>query len=40
MTCAFLLAVGPFIDSQSFIGDGASLDLAILEAWFLFQRFV
>ena len=37
-TCALLLAAGLFIDSQSLVGDGASLDLAMVEAWRLFWR--
>lgn len=36
-TCASLLAAGLFIDSQSLIGDGALLDLAMVEVWHLFQ---
>jgi hypothetical protein len=36
-TCALLLAVCLFIDSQSLVGDGASSDLAMVEAWRLFQ---
>jgi hypothetical protein len=31
-TCASLLAAGLFIDSQSLVGDGAFLDLAMEEA--------
>jgi hypothetical protein len=31
-------AVGLFIDSKSLIGDGASLDLAMVEAKHLFRR--
>jgi hypothetical protein len=30
--------MGMFIDSQSLVGDGASLDLAIAQAWHLFQH--
>jgi hypothetical protein len=37
-TCASVLAVGMFIDSQSLIGDGAFLDMAMEEARRLFQR--
>jgi hypothetical protein len=37
-TCALLLAAGLFIDSQSLVGDGAFLDLAMEEARRLFQR--
>jgi hypothetical protein len=37
-TCALLHAAGMFIDSQSLVGDGASLDLAMVEAHPLFQR--
>jgi hypothetical protein len=37
-TCASLLAAGLFIDSKSFIGDGASLDLAMVEDRRLFRR--
>jgi hypothetical protein len=36
-TCALLRATGLFIDSQSLVGDGASLDLAMVEARRLFQ---
>jgi hypothetical protein len=31
-TCASLRAAGLFIDSQSLVGDGALLDLAMVEA--------
>jgi hypothetical protein len=37
-TCASLLAAGLFIDSQSLVGDGAFLDLAMEEARRLFQH--
>jgi hypothetical protein len=37
-TYASLLAAGLFIDSQSLIGDGAFLDLAMEEVRRLFQR--
>jgi hypothetical protein len=37
-TCASLQAAGLFIDSQSLVGDGASSDLAMVEAQRLFQR--
>jgi hypothetical protein len=33
-----LLAAGLFIDSKSLVGDGASLDLAMVEARHLFRR--
>ena len=36
-TCASLLAAGLFIDSQSLVGDGAGLDLAMMEAGRLFR---
>jgi hypothetical protein len=36
-TCALMLAVGMFIDSQSLIYDDASLNLAIVEARHLFK---
>jgi hypothetical protein len=36
-TCASLLATGLFIDSQRLVGDGASLDLAMVEVRHLFQ---
>jgi hypothetical protein len=36
-TYASLLAAGLFIDSQSLVGDGASSDLAMVEARHLFQ---
>jgi hypothetical protein len=36
-TSALVLAAGLFIDSQSLVGDGASLDLATVEARRLFQ---
>jgi hypothetical protein len=35
-TCALLLAAGLFIDSQSLFGDGAYLDLAMVEVRRLF----
>jgi hypothetical protein len=38
VTCASLLAAGLFINSQSFVTDGAYLDLSIVEAQRLFQR--
>jgi hypothetical protein len=37
-TCASLLTAGLFIDSQSLVGDGAFLDLAMVEARRLFLR--
>jgi hypothetical protein len=37
-TYALLLVAGLFIDSQSLVGDGASSDLAMVEARRLFQR--
>jgi hypothetical protein len=37
-TCASLLAAGLFIDSKSLVGNGASLDLAMVEARRLFRR--
>jgi hypothetical protein len=37
-TCASLLAAGLFIDSQSLVDDGVSLDLAMVEARRLFQH--
>jgi hypothetical protein len=36
-TCALLLAAGLFIDLQSLVGDGAFLNLAMVEARCLFQ---
>jgi hypothetical protein len=37
-TCASLLAVGLFIDSQSLVRDGAFLNLAMVEARHHFLR--
>jgi hypothetical protein len=37
-SCASLLTAGLFIDSKSLVGDGVSLDLAMVEARHLFQR--
>jgi hypothetical protein len=36
--CAFLHAAGLFIDSQSLVGDGAFLDLAMMEARRFFRH--
>jgi hypothetical protein len=36
--CASLLAAGLFINSKSLVGDGASFDLAMVEARRLFRR--
>jgi hypothetical protein len=38
MTYASLLAAGLFIESQILVDDGASFDLAMVEARLLFQR--
>lgn len=38
VTCASLLAAGLFINLQSLVGDGAFLDLAMVEARRLFLR--
>jgi hypothetical protein len=37
-TCASLLAAGQFIESQNLVDDGASLNLAMVDARLLFQR--
>jgi hypothetical protein len=36
MTCVSLVGAGMYIDSQNLDGDGASLDLAMVESWYLF----
>ena len=33
-----LFVVGLFIDSQSLVGDGAFVNLAMVEVWHLFRR--
>jgi hypothetical protein len=38
MTYAFLPATGLFIESQNLIDDGASLNLAMVDAQLLFQH--
>jgi hypothetical protein len=38
MTYALLLAAGLFIESQNLVDDGASLNLAMVDAQLLFQR--